>query len=226
MNPFETRWASLTAERLSGGGAALPDPTAVGPACGGLRIRREGAARDTINSRAWDFFHATPPTQVASATLESHARSIGRAVYMDMNPINSRTSDVKFRLQPEYMPDPARAPPRAGDLGVPGAVSGLREPSNKFSENYYTQRLDAGGSDARNMIRELRSAVTEDNRERSVDADRALAARQFYDRWLPARTAVDAASLQAYELLRPKQDDWRSAYAGDDYPGPHPDSER
>jgi hypothetical protein len=220
MNPFEDRWASLQAERLSGGGAALPDPTMVGPACGGLRIRREGAARDTINSRAWDFFHATPPTQVASATLESHARAVGRAVYMDMNPINSRISDVKFRMQPEYMPDPPRAPPRSGDLGVPGRPGTDKPPPAKFSENYYTQRLDAGGSDARNIIRELRSAVTEDNRERQVDADRALAARQFYDRWLPTRAATDAASLQAYELLRPKQDDWRSAYAGDDYPGP------
>jgi len=219
MNPFEERWASLQSQRLSGDGAALPDPTAIGPACGGLRIRREGAARDTINSRAWDFFHATPPTQVASATLKSQARDTGRAVYMDMNPINTRTSDVKFRIQPEYMPDPPRPPPRAGDLGVPGRPGADKVPSNKFSENYYTQRLDAGGSDARNMIRELRSAVTEDNRERQVDADRALAARQFYDRWMPARTATDAASLQAYELLKPKQDDWRSAYAGDDYPG-------
>jgi len=217
---MEERWADLQSQRLSGGGAALPDPTAVGPACGGLRIRREPGARDAINSRAWDFFHATPPTQVASATLSQTARSTGRPVYMDMNPINSRTSDVKFRLQPEYMPDPPRAPPRAGDLGIPGVAGPVVAPSDKFSTNPYTQRLDAGGFDARNMIRELRSAVTEDNRERQIDADRALAQRQFYDRWLPARTATDAASLQAYELLRPKQDDWRSAYAGDDYPGP------
>jgi hypothetical protein len=219
MNPFESRWSSLQSQRLSGDGAALPDPSAIGPACGGLRIRREGAARDVINSRAWDFFHATPPTQVASTTLESHARSVGRAVYMDMNPINTRTSDVKFRLQPEYMPDPPRAPARSDDLGVPGTPGRVTLPSNKFSENNYTQRLDAGGADARNIIRELRSAVTEDNRERQVDADRALAARQFYDRWLPARAATDAASLQAYELLRPKQDDWRAAFAGDDFPG-------
>jgi hypothetical protein len=217
MNPWESKWESLQAERLRG--SAVPDPTALGPACGGLRIRREAVARDAINSRAWDFFHATPPTQVDSTALQTHARTLGRAVYMDMNPINSRTSDVKFRMQPEYMPDPPRAPARSGDLGIPGTAGAASLPSNKLSENYYTQRLDAGGSDARNIVRELRSAVTEDNRERQVDADRALAARQFYDRWLPARTATDAASLQAYELLKPKQDDWRGAYAGDDYPG-------
>lgn len=217
MNPFEERWSALQAQRLHSDVA--PDPTIISPACGGLRIRREGHARDNINSRAWDFFHATPPTQVASATLAAAARTTGRAVYMDMNPINTRTSDVKFRQQPEYMPDPLRAPPRSGDLGVPGVAARESLPSNKFSDNYYTQRLDVGGFDARNVIRELRSAVTEDNRERQVDADRALATRQFYDRWLPARAATDAASLQAYELLKPKQDDWRSAYAGDDYPG-------
>ena len=59
------------------------------------------------------------------------------------------------------------------------------------------------------MIRELRSAVVEDNRERATDAARALAERQFTDRWLPARSSADAASLQAYELLRSKPDEWR-----------------
>jgi hypothetical protein len=69
--------------------------------------------------------------------------------------------------------------------------------------------LDAGGFDSRNIIREMRGAVVEDNRERQIDADRMLTERQFYDRWLPARAATDAASLQAYELLRPKQDEWK-----------------
>lgn len=203
-----SRWASLQSERLSGG--AMYDPTALSPACGGLRIRREPAARDAINSRAWDFFHATPPTQTASADMEARAKTGGGPVYMDMNPLNSRTDSVKYRMQPEYMPDPPRAATTAADLGVPPAAGRPSLPPDAFSQSYYTQRLDAGGSDARNMIRELRSAVVEDNRERDVDASRALAHRQFYDRWLPQKTATDAASLQAYELLRPKQDDWRS----------------
>jgi hypothetical protein len=41
-----------------------------------------------------------------------------------------------------------------------------------------------------------------------VDASRQLAERQFYDRWLPQKTAVDIASIEAYELLRPKRDEW------------------
>jgi len=43
-----------------------------------------------------------------------------------------------------------------------------------------------------------------------VDTDRSLTQRQFQDRWLPPKTGTDIQSLQAYELLRPKQDDWRN----------------
>jgi len=67
------------------------------------------------------------------------------------------------------------------------------------------QRLDAEGSDARNIVREFRGAVNEDNRERDVEAAKRLADRQFADRWLPPQVAEEAAALQAYELLRPKQ---------------------
>lgn len=183
---------------------AMHDPTAImQPVCSVPRIRREYQARDAINSRAWDFFHATPPTQVSAENLQ-------RPVYMDMNPICSRTNTVKYRNQLEYIPDPSRPSTKATDLGIPPPSATPTLPAQTFSQNPYTQRLDAQGNDARNMIRELRSAVVEDNRERQIDASRALAQRQFYDRWLPPVAATDASSLQAYELLRPKFDDWRS----------------
>lgn len=202
MDPLSSRWAEYEKEKRAFA-PALHDPTNMPGACGGLRIRREYAARDMINSRTWDNFHATPPTQVASADLT-------RPVYMDMNPISSRTNTVQYRQQPEYIPDPPRASTKAGDLGIPPPAGGIAPPSNTFYGNPYTQRLDAGGDDSRNMIRELRGAVVEDNRERQIDASRQLTERQFYDRWLPPRAAADAASLQAYELLRPKQDMWRA----------------
>jgi len=218
MDPLTSRWATIQSERMSAA-APLQDPTALSPACGGLRIRREYAARDAANSRAWDYFHATPPSQTSSDDLLRRARSGGGPVYMDMNPICARTATNTYRAQPEYIPDPPRGAAVAGSLGVPPPAAPLTAPpSDRFSANYYTQRLDAGGSDGRNMIRELRSAVVEDNRERALDADRALASRQFYDRWLPPVAAADAASLQAYELLRPRQDDWRHAWAGEDLP--------
>jgi hypothetical protein len=171
---------------------------------GGLRIRKEQDGRDTINSRAWDFFHATPATQVSADGL----RTKQGPVHMDMNPISSRTNTVQYRLQPQYIPDPPRG--STNTMGIPPPAGPVSAPSNTFSQNPYLQRLDAAGSDSRNIIREMRGAVVEDNREREVDAVRKLAERQFTDRWLPPQAAVDAASLQAYELLRPKHNDWRN----------------
>ena len=173
---------------------ALRDPTIMMPACGGLRVRREYVARDAINSRAWDFFHATPPTAVASESLSGASSTA--PIFMDMKPICSRTNTVQYRLQPEYMAAPKTGGSNVGSTG--------------FYANSYTQRLDSGGEDARNMMRELRGAVVEDNRERQIDATRQLAERQFQGRWLPPVAATDAASLQAYELLRPKMD-WSSS---------------
>ena len=204
MDNHLDRWAAFERDRTIGVPTTY-DPTA-GPNCSGVRIRKEGVARDSINSRAWDFFHATPPTQVSSEGL----RQKQGPLHYDMNPISSRINTVQYRIQPSYIPDTTRGATTTASLGVAPAAGPIPTPPTTFSTNPYTQRLDAGGSDARNMIRELRSAVQEDNREFQTDADRALAARQFTDRWLPAVAAADAGSLQAYELLRPKQDDWRT----------------
>jgi hypothetical protein len=204
MNPH-SKWEELEREKRAHM-PALYDPTAFQPACTVLRVRQESNGRDAINSRSWDFFHATPPTQI-SATELKHKNA---PVYMDMNPICSRTNAVQYRIQPSYIPDPPRAATTSDALGVPPPATSVQAPSDTFSGNPYTQRMNAGGYEARNMLRELRGAVVEDNRERGVDAARALAARQFNDRWLPPQAGTDLASLQAYELLRPKQDEWRS----------------
>ena len=204
------RWNAIENERRAG----LPpvvDPTVMPYNSMVVRIRKEDKARDAINARVWDNFHATPPTQTSSENLMTN----GRPMYYDMMPQASRINPNKHRMQPEYIPDPQREPARMGDLGVPPPAKPISAPSNTFSGNSYTQRLDAEGSDARNMIRELRGAVVEDNRELTVDIDRHLNERQFYDRWLPSRAAVDAASLQAYELLRPKGDSWEDEWRKD-----------
>lgn len=205
MHPH-SKWEEIEREKRAFM-PALHDPTSFQPACQVLRIRQEYNGRDAINSRSWDFFHATPPTQVSERGLQN----TNAPVYMDMNPICSRTNAVQYRVQPSYIPDPPRAATNADSLGVPPPAGALTSPSDSFSTNPYTQRLNAGGHDARNMIRELRSAVVEDNHERGVDAARAMTARQFTDRWLPPRAGADLASLQAYDLLRPKQDEWRGS---------------
>jgi hypothetical protein len=154
------------------------------------RIRKEYNARDQVNARQWDCFHATPPTQTSSDQVQQRSAN---PIYMDMNPIPSRINAVQYRVQPSYVPDNATSV------------------QDSLSQNPYTQRLDAEGSDARNLIRELRGSVVENNTENQTNADRMLLARQFTDRWLPQKASNDLQSLQAYELLRPKQDDWRNS---------------
>lgn len=200
MDATYARWNAIEHEKRVG----LPpimDPTVLPTSATILRIRKEEQARDVINSRAWDNFHATPPTEISS----DHLKTNGRPVYYDMSPICSRTNTVQYRIQPQYIPDPPRAATTSKDLGNAPPADAVVPPANTMSGNPYTQRLDAGGFDARNTIRELRGAVVEDNRELATDSDRRLIERQFYDRWLPAKVATDATSLEAYELLRPRQ---------------------
>jgi hypothetical protein len=204
MNQY-SKWEEFEREKRAHG-MSLQDPTTLQPMCQVLRVRQEYNGRDAINSRSWDFFHATPPTQISERGLQTK----NAPVYMDMNPICSRTNTVQYRIQPSYIPDPSRGSTTVDNLGIPPPPDAIQPPSNTFSTNPYTQRLNAGGHESKNMIRELRGAVVEDNRERGIDAARALTARQFNDRWLPPLAAADAASLQAYELLRSKPDDWRS----------------
>lgn len=199
------KWEEIERERRFGF-QAPPDPTFLKPE-NVTRVRKEYNARDMVNSRQWDFFQATPPTLTSSAEVMKKASQ--NPIYMDMNPIPTRTNTVQYRVQPSYIPDPKRESTKSGDLGVPPPATRVQAPQS-FSQNPYTQRLDAEGSEARNMIRELRGSVVENNGENQMDADRLLAARQFSDRWLPPKTAIDINSLQAYELLRPKQDDWRN----------------
>ena len=156
-----------------------------------VRIRQESKSRDMINSRAWDFFHATPATLVSADGLRGKKGS----VHMDMNPICSRTNAVSYRNQPQYIPDPVRT---TGSVAAPS----FSVPPTSFSQNPYLQRLNASGQDGRNMLRELRGAVVEDNLERTVDAERMLATRQFRDRWLPTSASAEYGSIYADELLR------------------------
>jgi hypothetical protein len=55
--------------------------------------------------------------------------------------------------------------------------------------------------------------VYEDNRERDIDSSRVLAERQFSYRYLPEDEAAKASAIQAYELLRPKTDDYTKQFS-------------
>jgi hypothetical protein len=80
--------------------------------------------------------------------------------------------------------------------------------------NPYFDRYDPT-RDPRNMIREVRNAVYE---EKGADRGRAeserLVSRGYMNRWLPEGADDDSlrASLQAYDIMRPKVDDIKTNY--------------
>jgi hypothetical protein len=183
--------------------APLPyKPTPMPPAeISALRILREGHSRDSMNSRMWDNFHATPPLFVGSDVLKH--TSVDNPRFNDMNPISSRTNVVDYRRQISYMPDkPIKVD--ASGLTEPSKIS-YELPPSLPSANPYLSRLDPAGDDSRNIIRELKSAVIEDNRDRMLDSSRLIIKRQFSSsRYLPKKSIESASEMMAYELLRPK----------------------
>lgn len=175
------------------------EPTSMPPAeLSALRIRREGDGRDSLNSRMYDNFHATPPLFVGTDVLKKSTDPR----FMDMNPISSRTNVVDYRRQVSYMPDNVIKVDSAGLSRVSKPMYEL--PPVLPSTNPYLSRLDPAGDDGRNIIRELRSAVVEDNRDRLVDASRLMIERQFSGKYMPQKAVREATEINAYELLRPK----------------------
>ena len=167
----------------------LHDPTKINiPASASVRIRFEPNSRDAINSRIWE--------SLKYGTSEPNSADIAASsgpVFQDTNPISSRTSVNNYNAQPQFFTDPTRKRDETVSKGSTNAE--------------YTQRLDAV-SDGRNFGREFRSAVTEDNRTRQIDASKVLAERQFSHRFLPEQQASAIQSINAFELLRPKTDDY------------------
>jgi hypothetical protein len=67
------------------------------------------------------------------------------------------------------------------------------------------------------MIREVRNAVYEEKAaDRGLEQSKRLTARGYMSRWMPEGSSEDdlRASLQAYEVMRPKVDDITDDYRG------------
>jgi len=84
---------------------------------------------------------------------------------------------------------------------------------DQTSQNPYFDKYDVAG-DSRNMIRELRGAVTEDIQDYGVAESKKLLERGFQNRWLPEDHATSRSlnSLEAYDLMRPKFTDMTKRY--------------
>ena len=188
----QSRWDTLSQE-MRRGTPPLNDPTKINiPVSASVRIRVEPNSRDAINSRIWE--------SLKYGVKEPNSEEIQSAsgpVFQDNNPISARNSINNYNQQPQLFSDPVRN------------NSGITVPAS--TNNTYLERLDAV-NDGRNFGREMRAAVYEDNRDRQADASKVLAERQFTHRFLPEQEAASIQSIQAYELLRPKTDDYSRTY--------------
>jgi len=104
---------------------------------------------------------------------------------LDMNPINSRSSDAKLYYQSQ----------------------GMKAGQDSFTENPYFGDY-APSFDPRNAIRELRSAVFEDRFDRGVRESGKILGRCFTNAW----ASENQEQIQAYESLRPQKDDITTDY--------------
>lgn len=199
----QKRWEERSGE-MRRGAPPLFDPTKINiPMSASARIRFEPNSRDAMNSRIWESMKYDPKELTSEAIKNSPT-----PIYMDMNPIPSRTSINSYNQEAQFFPDPPRQPPKQSGVAAP-IIAPTQSPG--LIKNPYLQRLDPV-NDARNVPREMRSAVYEDNRERDMDSTRLLAERQFTYRYLPEDEAAKASALQAYELLRPKTDDYTKQF--------------
>lgn len=193
---YQDRWNSISDE-MRRGNPPLHDPTQINiPISASARIRVEPNTRDAINARIWESlkYDVKEPNSMEIASASS-------PIVQDNNPISARGSTQNYNKQSQFFPDPPRTRDSVGPIKQdPGLI-----------KNSYLQRLDPV-NDGRNIPREMRSAVYEDNLDRQMDASKILAERQFSHRYLPEQQAAAVQSIQAYELLRPKTDDYNKTY--------------
>jgi hypothetical protein len=208
----ETKLASLRMAPL--GPRSLVDPTAFARPEGhayrkeekstdgaGIRIRMEPNSRDTMNSRIYEAMPYSSSRTISTGDFSRNSRPIAQ----DMNPIDSRRSVGNYKQSIEFFPTPD---PIQTSLGFQPQTSNIKLPE-RLESNPYLQRLDAA-NEPRQIVRELRSAVTEDNREKYIDFSQRLADRSFSHHWIQPQEAQtqQMTNLQAYELLKPKIDDF------------------
>jgi len=157
-----------------------------------LRVRRENNTHDTINARQFESWQASVPVVQGSSDTDGLGVQLRPEAY-DMAPLSSRTDKRDYRQAQPYI---ATAPSLA---------------LNPYFDRYDPTR------DPRNMIREVRNAVYEEKEaDRGIEQSKRLTERGYVSRWVPEGSSLDElqASLQAYEVMRPKVDNIADDYRG------------
>ena len=154
-----------------------------------LRVRRETDTYDTINARQFEAWQASVPIVQGGGT-DDPKTGMDPVIY-DMAPQSSRTDKRDYRQSQPFV---AKGPSLA---------------MNPYFDRYDPTR------DPRNMIREIRNVVYEEKEaDRGLAESRRLTERGYMSRWVPEGATQDdlKASLQAYAIMRPKQDDITADY--------------
>lgn len=158
------------------------------PPCFTLRSRREVNPRDQINSLHVEQWQTDGPW------LQNDRPDVkGQRYFMDMNPINSRTTDRNYIQNQQFVP-----------------FNGSKE---QLGKNPYFDKYDVV-TDPFNVARELRATVYEDKVDRGLLESKRLLNRTYTTRWLPEDFAQkkNLDSLQAYETLRPQMNKMDTTY--------------
>ena len=154
-----------------------------------LRVRKETNIHDTINARQFEVWQNAAP--IVQGGLVDDAPTNMKPVFYDMAPLTSRTDKQDYRqAQPFVATGPSLA-------------------MNPYFDRYDPTR------DPRNMIREVRSVVYEEKEaERGLKESRSILERGYVNRWMPEGSTADdlKASLEAYEVMRPKADSIEEVY--------------
>lgn len=211
------------------------EPTNLTP-CLTLRSRREASTFDTTNTRLVEHWQTDGPA------LQNSQRNVdGATWWMDMNPTPSRLYRENLLQSQPFVPPTANSPEvkKTIELNqqINDALMAVQNAKTKeqvafarsrydtllqaqkqlqvdtLADNPYFKKYDVAG-DSRNIIRELRGAVTEDVVDRGVRESQKLLAREMQSRWLPARYAEknNLDQLGMIDLMRPKLNDMSKNY--------------
>lgn len=163
----------------------------------GLRVRVEPNSRDAMNARILEQM----PFTAARNITPSDILNASKPLVQEMNPIDSRRGVNSYKQAMEFFPD--------ADTQT-GIQPKMKQPE-RFMQNPFLQRMDAQ-NEPRQIARELRSAVTEDNREKYLDLSQKIANRNFSSVLLQVAEEEKITNITAYELLKPKIDDFSQHY--------------
>jgi hypothetical protein len=195
-----------------------------------LRSRREVNTVDSVNSRFVNYWQNDyPQTQTQSVSKSG--------LYMDMNPTCSRLYREDLNQNPPYQP-PSPSSAQVQEMNemnedISKALNGMQTARNDTELKKQTElynlllakkrdmETDSLGSnpyfakynvaaDSRNIVRELRGAVSEAIVDRGIKESQQLLKRSMENRWVQQKDGLD--SMSAFELLRPKFNNMSKTY--------------